>query len=112
MGMLPMTLRPPVVKYGNIELTKLRPLGIGDNWIWTWILSIRNTITGGGLLASRYKRNLDIVQYGYDNITITDLWACEGTWPCKLNGIELSRTKSDNVMEKVELSVDRYTKVI
>ena len=99
-------------KYGNIELSKLRPLGIGDNWIWRWILDIRNTLTGGGQLASRYKRNLDIVQYAYDNRTITDLWECEGAWPCKVNGIELSRTKSDNVMEKIELSVDRYSKPI
>ena len=99
------------IKFSNFKLTKLRPIGTGDNWIWTWITNIRNSFTGGGQLASQYKRTIDIVQYAYDNITITDDWKMIGTWPTKVNGISLSRTKSENTMEEIEFSVDQVRKV-
>lgn len=100
------------VKYPNIKLDKLRPIGMMDNWLWNWMELVRDSQTGGGLLASRYKRNLDIEQYSYDNITKTDIWEVYGTWPCKLNGLELSRTKSENSMESIELSVDSFKKIL
>lgn len=96
-------------KYGNIKLVKLVPLGIGDNWIWNWIQLIRNR-NGGGAVPSIYKRNIDIVQYHYDLVTITDMWAVKKCWPVKVNGRELSRTKSENTMDDIELSVDTYEK--
>lgn len=98
------------IKYGNVKIEKLRPIGTSDSWVWDWIQSIRNVTTGGGLLASQYKRNISIVQLSYDNITITDEWRCKGAWPSKVNGLSLSRTKSENSMETVELSVDQVVK--
>lgn len=99
------------VSYGNITLTKLRPMGIADNWVWTWIQSIQNVDTGGGLLPSQYKRDLDIVQYGYDNRTVTDRWEIDGAWPVRVNNMNLDRATSENSMESVELSVDKSVKV-
>jgi phage tail-like protein len=98
------------IKYGNVKIEKLRPIGLADGWVWDWIQSIRNVDTGGGQLAREYKRNISIVQLSYDNITITDEWVCEGAWPSKLNGLNLSRVKSENSMETVELSIDRCRK--
>ena len=93
-------------KFPNIKLEKLRPIGVGDNWIWDWLEQVKLGLPQG------YKRNIDIVQYANDGITITDLWEVTGVWPVKLNGIELSRTKSENSMESIELSVDEWVKVI
>lgn len=100
-----------MMNFGNVTITKLRPMGQADNWIWTWIQLIQNVYTGGGALASVYKRDLDIVQYGYDNLTVTDRWEIEGAWPVRINNMALSRTTSENSMETVELSVDRSRKV-
>lgn len=100
------------IKYGNVTVTKLRPIGIGDSWVWAWIERIRNSTTGGGQLARQYKQNISIVQLSYDNITITDEWKCEGAWPTRVNGLALSRTKSENSMETVELAIDRARKTI
>lgn len=33
----------------------------------------------------------------------------EGIWPCIINGIELSRVSSDNVIETIEFAVDYYS---
>lgn len=98
------------IKYGAITVEKLRPIGQGDNWIWHWIQSIQNVLSGGGLLPLQYKRTIDIVQYSTDNQTVTDLWECQGVWPSKVNGMELSRMSSDNILEVVELQVDRVIK--
>lgn len=100
-----------LVTYGNVTLTKLRPIGIGDNWVWPWIQSIQNVYTGSGQLPSIYKRDIDIVQYSYDNVTVTDRWELEGAWPQKVNNMNLDRATSENSMESIELSVDRMQKV-
>lgn len=99
------------MNFGNVTITKLRPMGLGDNWVWSWIQTIQNVYTGGGLLASQYKRDIDIVQYGYDNLTVTDRWEIDGAWPVRVNNMNLSRVSSENSMETVELSVDRSQKV-
>lgn len=100
-----------LARYGNVTLTKLRPIGTGSNWVWQWIQSIRNVRTGGGLLPSQYKRNLDIVQLAYDARTVTDRWEIRGAWPVRVNNMNLSRTTSENSMETVELAVDSSEKV-
>lgn len=99
------------MNFGNVTITKLRAMGVADNWVWQWIQTIQNVYTGVGLLASQYKRDIDIVQYGYDNITVTDRWEIEGAWPVRVNNMNLSRVNSENSMETVELSVDRSRKV-
>lgn len=96
--------------YGNLTLEKLRPIDFADNWIWQWIQTIRNPRTGGGLLSSQYKRDIDVVQLSYDNQTVTDRWEISGAWPTQINGMELSRTASENSIESIELSVDDVVK--
>lgn len=96
--------------FGNITLEKLRPLNLGDNWVWNWIRDVQNVETGGGQIAEIYKRNIDIVQYSYDNVTVTDRWNCWGVFPVRINNMSLSRTQSENSMETIELSVDRVVK--
>lgn len=99
-----------LIKFGDVTLNKLRPISKADNWIWDWIQSIQDVDSGGGDLPQNYKRNIDIVQYSYDNITITDRWELKGCFPKKINGIKLSRVKSENAMEDVTLHVDTCRK--
>lgn len=100
-----------MIKFGDMTLTKLRPVSGGDNWIWDWIQSIQNVITGGGSLPQQYKRNFNVVQYSYDNITITDNWGCNGAIPKKLNGLKLSKTKSENSLEEITFHLDTCYKL-
>lgn len=100
------------MKFGDITLNNLRPVsaGIGSNWVWDWIQSIVNVADGSIGNPIAYKQSHDIVQYDYDNITVTDRWRCFGVFPKKINGQKLDRTKSENSMENITLSVDRVIK--
>lgn len=100
-----------LIKFGDLTLNKLRPISKADNWVWTWIQGIQNIITGGGQLPIFYKRNLNVVQYSYDDITITDNWSIRGCFVKKINGLKLSRVKSENSMENITLSVDTCYKI-
>lgn len=101
-----------IMVFGAITITKLRPIEVADNWVWSWIQSIRNFRTGGGLIPDFYKRDLTIVQLSYDNVTVTDRWEVEGAYPRRINGMDLSRTESANSMETVELSIDGCQKTL
>lgn len=100
-----------LIKFGKITVEKLMPVNQADNWIWTWIQFIQNVRTGGGQLASQYKRNFDVVHYSYDNATVTDRWEIRGAFPNKVNGLELNRTTSENSMEVIEFTTDEIFKV-
>lgn len=98
------------MKFGNVVLNNLRPVSGGSNWVWTWIQSIVDVIGGGIGNPLNYKQTHDIVQYSYDDVTVTDRWRCFGIFPIKINGQKLDRTKSENSMDNITLSVDRVVK--
>lgn len=97
--------------FGAITITKIKPINEADNWVWQWIQEIRNRV-GGGLVPELYKRDLTIVQYSYDNVTVTDRWEVEGAFPLRVNGMNLNRAESENTMETVELSIDWVDKTL
>lgn len=103
---------PGRISFGNITLEKLRPLDFADNWIWDWVEMTQNAYNGVGGVPALIKRNITIVQYATDGITVTDQWLVEGAWPTRINNMALSRVTSENSMETIELSVDRVRKVI
>lgn len=100
------------IKFGDITLKNLRPVSGGSNWIWGWVQDVVNVEDGSIGNPLDYKRNHDIVQYDYDNLTVIDRWRCLGIFPKKINGLKLSRTKSDNAMDDITLSVDRVIKTV
>lgn len=100
------------IKFGDVTINKLRPMVETDNWIWAWVQLIQNAQLGGGALPSIYKRNIRIVQYSADGVTITDAWDLQGAWPKKINGFKLDKTKSENVMEEITFAIDTQTKVL
>lgn len=95
------------VKYGTLNLKKIVEMSGLDQKIWTWVKLIQNTAVGGGLLPSLYKEVIRIDQLHANGITVVQTWVYEGCWPTKINGIDFSRTKSENTIEDIDFSVDR-----
>lgn len=99
------------VKIGIITMEKLMPLNGNVNWIWNWIQGIQNQLLSTGQISGIYKRNLNVVQYAPDMVTITDDWQCQGVWPSKINGLDLTRAgTAENVLEVIEFQVDKIIK--
>lgn len=78
-----------------------------DNF-WKYIHNIQNCYTGGGSLPSEYKTSIVISKYGTDGQTEVGIWRCDGAWPSKINGVELSRVDSENTIESIEFQVDEF----
>lgn len=95
------------VKLGNLMVKKICDSTPLDQAVWIWIKRIQNTLTGGGDLPSQYKATIRVDQYAPDGVTTLKSWFYEGCWPTKINGVELSRMKSENTIEDIQFSVDR-----
>lgn len=100
------------IKFGNITIHKIASATSIDTWVHAWIRQVQDAFLGGGQLPQQYQKFLTITQYGPDFVTPTDQYECYAVWPCKVNGIELKRTSSDNVIQTIELSTDRVLKVL
>jgi hypothetical protein len=99
-------------KFGRLIMEKLSRADQNDSLIWNYLRSIQNVYTGGGMLPSMYKSTLEVYHYAPDGITVLDIYRYEGAWPCKLNGIELNRSQSENTIESIEWCVDQPDKVL
>lgn len=97
--------------YGNITLEKLMITDGADNYMWDWAASVSDSIIGGGLVPSQYKRVLVITELAEDGTSILNTWVCTGCWPSKINGQDLDRVSSENSMESIELCVDIVEKL-
>lgn len=95
-----------LVKLGKFSIDKIVPSDLIDGFIWNWARPIRDFRTGGGLLPSMYKRFVMVEQFGNDGLTVVQRWQLVGAWPSKINGIEFSRTSSENTVEAIEFEVD------
>lgn len=99
------------VKFDNVEVEKLSTTDGADNYIWDWFASAQDAIIGGGNVPTFYKRTVLINELAEDGTSILNTWVLTGAWVCKVNGKTHRRTGSDNLMEKFELSVDRWDKI-
>lgn len=99
------------VNYGNVTLEKIMTTGGGDNYFYDWAASVQDTVIGGGLVPSQYKRVITISELAEDGTSILNTWVLTGAWPKKINGMDLDRLSSDNTVESLELSVDRIEKL-
>jgi len=98
-------------KYTTINIDKISTTDGPDNYFFDWCAGVQDVVIGGGLPPSAYKRIVTIYEYSEDGQTIINTWILTGAWPSKINGIELSRTASDNTIESVELCVDKIEKI-
>lgn len=98
------------VSVGNITVEKLLVTSGSDTWGMDWFYSAQDPINGGGLTPAQYKEEMVINELAEDGVSIINSWLCTGVWPCKVSGIELDRTSSDNTIETIEFSVDTVDK--
>lgn len=94
------------LKVGSLMVEKISSATESDNWIFNWINTIQNARLGGGALPSIYKRTIVVEEYAPDGVTVLNTHTYEGCWPKKRNGVELSRTQSDNTLTSIEFAVD------
>jgi len=105
-------------KYGNLKLKKLLTTDHASSlhtYFWDWMNAVQNSTLGGGLVPNSplYKRTLKIDELDEANGnqgSILNTWYCFGCWPTKLDGLELDRTKGDNTIEQIEISIDDLVK--
>lgn len=98
---------PGMVHFSNLVVGKLKPNNVNDNALRVWIHSCQNAMLGIGLPASAVKDGATIDLVDEMGLSV-EQHRVEGIWPCKVNGLELNRLSSDNVIETVEFAVDYY----
>jgi hypothetical protein len=99
------------VSVGNMTIEKLSVTSGSDTWILDWLYACQDHINGGGLTPSQYWEEMVINELAEDGVSIINSWVLTEVWPCKISGIELDRTSSDNTIESIEFSVgtiDKY----
>lgn len=99
------------VEVGETELEKLMTTSGADNYFFDWAYSCQDIILGGGLIPAAYKRSLLVSELAEDGTSILNTWVLIGVWPTKISGQELSRTDTENSMERITLSVDKMEKL-
>lgn len=99
------------VTVGNMTVEKLMTTSGPDNWLHDWLYACQDHINGGGLTPSQYWENMTVEELAEDGVTVINTWILEEVWPCKVSGLDLDRTSSDNTIESIEFAVgtiDKY----
>lgn len=97
---------------GKLTMSKLSIATGSDSYVMNYLRQIQDVFSTGGDLPSNYKIGFDIIHYAPDGVTEIDRWIVEGAYPSKISGIELDRQSSENTVEEVEWSVDKFDKVV
>lgn len=99
------------VTVGNLKVEKLMVTSGPDNWLQDWLYSCQDMINGGGLTPTQYWETAIIEELAEDGKTVLNTHIVDEIWPCKISGLELDRTASENTIEEIEFSVgtiDKY----
>ena len=99
------------VTVGNLKVEKLKSTSGSDTWVWDWLMSCQDMITGGGLVPSDYWETMEVSELAEDGSTVLNVHTFTEVWPCKIEGLEFDRTASENTIESIEFSVgtvDQY----
>lgn len=96
---------------GRLVIEKLMTTSGSDTWAHDWLMSCQDIILGGGNVPSTYWETVVVNELAEDGTTVLNSHTYEEVWPCKINGLELDRTSSDNTIEHVEFSVGTIDKV-
>ena len=94
------------VSISNLIVEKLSTTSGSDTWIHDWLMSCQDIILGGGNVPDTYKVTCIVCELAEDGVSALNTHIYNGVWPCKFTGTELDRNSSENIIEKVEFSVD------
>jgi len=98
---------PGRLKYTNLILEKVRPVN-ADRWAWDWLTTAQDPILGSGQLPSSIKQIVTVRELAPNGGTIS-INTNQGCWVCKVSPGDYDRNSSDNIIQKVEISVDIST---
>lgn len=98
-------------KYGTLRLKKLRVASASDNLFFNWMKQCSNVWSGGGDTPILYKKNLYVDELGLDGSTILNSEFYENVWPSRRGAMNFQRMTSDNLIEEIEMEVDRVDRV-
>lgn len=102
---------PGRVTVGDLIIEKLCTTAGSDTWAHDWLMSCQDIILGGGAVPSTMWETMVVNELAEDGVTILNSHVYNEVWPKKINGLELDRTTSENIVEHVEFSVgtaDKY----
>lgn len=94
------------ISVSNLVVEKLSTTSGSDTWINDWIMACQDILLGGGNVPSVYKQTCIVSELAEDGVSVLNTHVYTGVWPCKYTGLALDRTSSENVIDKVEFSVD------
>ncbi len=99
------------VSISNLVLEKLITTAGSDTWLHDWLMSCQDILLGGGLPPSYYWETVVVSELAEDGTTVLNQHIMTEVWPCKITGLDLDRTSSENTVEKAEFSVGTIDKV-
>ena len=102
---------PGRVTVGRLILEKLCTTSGSDTWCHDWLMACQDIILGGGNVPTSMWETMVVNELAEDGQTVLNTRVYNEVWPCKINGIELDRTSSENIVEHCEFSVgtmDKY----
>jgi len=98
-------------KYSTLTLEKLENVLGPDDWIWSWVYLMQDEGLGGGLPPIAIQKTIRITQRDYSMVNSLAVYEFQGCWPEKVNGIELDKVSSDNIMQTIEFKITRMRKI-
>lgn len=96
---------------GEMVFTRLMPVTNSDTVGWNWLALVQDDFAGGGVLPSVYKQDMVLKEMDTTGLVTVNSWIIEGAFPTKLEYSDFDRMKSDNMTEKMTLSVDRCRRI-
>ncbi len=102
-----------IAKFGMLTVNSIQSANVlaSDTVrLYEWVRQIQDPYAGGGDTPANYKVEGSVTQYATDGSTVLATWEFEGLWLQKINGVELSRTDSENTVHALEFCVDKMFK--
>lgn len=78
-----------------------------DRDLYDWFLEVVDAVQNTGRVIPKFKRDLDIVQYGRDG-SVQRRWTLMGAWPTKFVAGEWSNEDDGVVIESLTLTYDLF----
>lgn len=102
-----------LAKFGMLTINMIQSAAVLANdtvQLYNWVRQIQDAYQGGGDIPDNYKVEGSVSQYATDGQTVIATWKFEGLWLQKINGVELSRTDSENTIHALEFCLDKMHK--
>jgi hypothetical protein len=103
---------PGMIKTGKLTLSQIEPNFIDQvsNFFFNQLHAIQNPLTNSGAVDG-YDYTILVTEYSANGQTPLNTWTCLKCWISKINGKDLDRVSSDNMINELEFSVFAVTRV-